>query len=91
MIHGRRADALLEARGAIVQSGGSASLRQADLADDHGADSAYRELPAQHAEIDIIVNNAGARDRRPLAKLDRAALRRILEVNLGASVRARSP
>jgi len=84
VLNGRRVDALDRVCAAIAKAGGAATVWQADLADDASLEAAYRDLFDRHPRIDILVNNAGARDRRPLAQLDRAALRRILEVNLVA-------
>jgi gluconate 5-dehydrogenase len=51
-----------------------------DLEDEAAVDAALAALPP----TDILINNAGHRDRRPLTELDRAAVRRMLEVNLVA-------
>lgn len=51
-----------------------------DLADEMALADAIAPLPP----IDILVNNAGHRDRRTIDQLDRAAVRRLMEVNLVA-------
>src|SRR5690606_28026295 len=62
----------------------AASICAVDLDDEAAVAAAMDALVARHGRIDILVNNAGARDRRPLAALDRAAVRRLIETNLVA-------
>lgn len=54
-----------------------------DIADDAATEAAFARI-AQEGGLDILVNNVGQRDRRPLGELDREAMRAILEVNLVA-------
>lgn len=80
LLQGRRR-ATLEALAAdIVADGGSAEPLIVDLEDEPALAACLAALPP----VDILINNAGHRDRRPLADLDRAAVRRMLEVNLVA-------
>lgn len=78
IVQGRRAAALEELVQAIEAAGGAARALMVDLADEAAVGAALAPWP----RIDIVVNNAGRRDRRPLGALDREALRRMLEVNL---------
>ncbi len=78
IVQGRRAAALEELVQAIKAAGGAARALVVDLADEAAVGAALAPWP----RIDIVVNNAGRRDRRPLGALDREALRRMLEVNL---------
>jgi gluconate 5-dehydrogenase len=80
ILQGRRADALAALAAAIRADGGSAEPLVLDLEEEAALDVALAALPP----VDILVNNAGHRDRRPLGELDRAAVRRMLEVNLVA-------
>jgi gluconate 5-dehydrogenase len=64
----------------IRADGGSAETLVLDLEDELALDACLAALPP----VDILINNAGHRDRRPIAELDRAAVRRMLEVNLVA-------
>jgi gluconate 5-dehydrogenase len=80
LLHGRRPDRLHALAREIADAGGSAAVVTADL--EH--DDAAARLAGIAAPIDILVNNAGGRDRRPLEAFDRAAVQRLLDVNLVA-------
>ena len=80
-LNGRSAAALEKAAAAI---GGSCSILPFDIADDTATAVAFETL-SQSGGLDILVNNVGQRDRRPLAALDRETMRAMLEVNLVAA------
>ena len=80
IVHGRDRTRLDVNVAGLVDAGGSARALAVDLEDE----AALREAIAALGPIDILVSNAGLRDRRPIAELDRAAFRRLLEVNLVA-------
>lgn len=84
VLHGRDEAALQALAADFVGGGLAASPCAVDLDDEDAVGDAMAALIARHGRIDILVNNAGARDRRPLADLDRAAMRRLLETNLVA-------
>ncbi len=78
LLHGRNAQRLRPVARMIADIGGSSEIVVADLC----RDDAAATLLAAHGTIEILVNNAGDRDRRALTGLDRAAVRKLLEVNL---------
>ena len=80
LLHGRDAGRLARLEQEIAAGGGSAEPVIADL---RRVDAATTLLAARDP-IHILVNTAGDRDRRPLADLDRDAVRRLLEINLVA-------
>ena len=80
LLHGRRADELRTLADEIDARGGSAEMLAFDLTDEAATATALAGV----ARIDILVNNAGHRDRRPIADLNRAAVRHLLEINLSA-------
>ncbi|WP_414901179.1 SDR family oxidoreductase [Sphingomonas flavalba] len=84
VLHGRDPARLAAAAATLAADGCRTDSLVADLADEAATAAAVARLVAAHGRVDILVNNAGARDRRPLAELDRAAVRRLLEVNLVA-------
>lgn len=84
IVHGRNVDDLRKAQAAIGTEGADVSILPFDLNDEAATARACDALAARHGRLDIIVNNAGARDRRPLAQLDRAAFRHVLETNVVA-------
>lgn len=76
LLHSRRADRLAALATEIAQAGGSATAVVFDLTEVDAA------ALAGLGPINILVNNAGDRDRRPIEHLDRDAVRKLLEVNL---------
>lgn len=55
-----------------------------DVTDAVAADAAIAGILAESGRLDILVNNVGQRDRRPVEQLDRAAFARLLEIDLVA-------
>ncbi len=80
LLHGRRADELRTLADEIGAGGGSAEVLAFDLTDEVATATALAGVP----RIDVLVNNAGHRDRLPIGDLDRAAVRHLLEINLTA-------
>jgi gluconate 5-dehydrogenase len=80
LLHGRAAERLLPLARLIADAGGSSEIVVADLRQE----PAVAELLSAHHRIEILVNNAGDRDRRSLTELDREAVRNLLEINLVA-------
>lgn len=62
----RRAEELQRVCDGIVAEGGQAWSYPADLADAASVDACCAKLLADHARIDVLVNNAGRSIRRPL-------------------------
>lgn len=85
LVHGRSLQRVAPVIAAIRGEGGSAFPVLFDLAEEAAMDRAIAAAQAEHGPIRMLVNNAGHRDRRPLAELDRAAVRQMLEVNLVAA------
>ena len=68
------------AEAALADVGGGTQPLAFDLDDSRACEAALREAGA----IDILINNAGMRDRRALADLPRDAFSAMLETNLAA-------
>lgn len=67
VINGRDAGRLEAAAARLrEETGGGAGTAAFDVADHEGARSALAEIAAARGRLDILVNNVGARDRRPL-------------------------
>ena len=79
-INGRDADAL---RDAAARIGNRATPLPFDISDDGATRAAFARL-ADEGGLDILVNNVGMRDRRPLAELERGDMSALLAVNLVA-------
>ncbi len=67
---------------AVAEETGGAAL-PFDVTDAAAADAAFARV-AGEGGLDILVNNVGVRDRRPLERFDAAAVRALLEVDLVA-------
>jgi 2-deoxy-D-gluconate 3-dehydrogenase len=61
---------------------GSTLAVRADVADEDDVRRMADETAARFGRIDILVNNAGIYPNRPLADMDLATFRRVLDVNL---------
>ena len=68
---------------AASRIGGGCEPLAFDIADDAATAAAFERLSAEGG-LDILVNNVGQRDRRPLADLNREDMRAMLDVNLAA-------
>ena len=79
-LNGRDVAALEEARARID---GNCEPLAFDIADDTATAAAFERLTGGGG-LDILVNNVGQRDRRPLAELGREDMRAMLDVNLAA-------
>jgi len=76
--HLARAQAVVDA---IVASGGSAQAVAFDVADDTATAAALEGLLAE-GSIQIVVNNAGIHDDAPMAGMDVARWKRVIDVSL---------
>lgn len=79
-LNGRDAAALAQA---CERIGPNARALAFDIADDRAAGEAFEGIEAEGG-LDILVNNVGNRDRRPLEGLERQDMRAMLEANLVA-------
>lgn len=79
-LNGRDKDALAAAARDI---GSLARILPFDIGDDAACDSAFARIAATGG-LDILVNNVGQRDRRPLAELGRSDMTAMLDTNLVA-------
>ena len=85
VLTGRTAATLDEAVAKIAATGGSASPAAFDIADRAAQRAALADIERRHGRLDILVNNVGARDRRPLADLDDAAIDELILTDLAAA------
>src|SRR5690606_21458195 len=85
VLTGRTASTLDEAVGVITAAGGSASAAAFDIADRAAQRETLAEIERQHGRLDVLVNKVGARDRRPLAEMEDAAIDALLLTDLAAA------
>lgn len=67
VVTGRTATVLDEAVAAIAKGGGSAQAAAFDIADVAAGRAVIADIAETRGRLDVLVNNVGARDRRPLA------------------------
>ncbi|WP_342641659.1 SDR family oxidoreductase [Rhodoligotrophos ferricapiens] len=82
LVHGRQAGPLTELIAEIRGNGGNASPVLFDLTDSAAIDRALAEIGAELGPVQILVNNAGIRDRRAVESFDLQNVRELLEVDL---------
>jgi gluconate 5-dehydrogenase len=85
VLNGRTAETLENAVGRIVAAGGSAEAAPFDIADREAQRVALSGIERSHGRLDILVNNVGARDRRPLAEFDDEAIVDLIHTDLIAA------
>jgi len=81
-VNGRDVDATNAAAARICQDGAEAHALPFDVSDPAAVDGAFEHIKAQGAGLDILVNNVGLRDRRPLDQFTHADVQRLLDVDL---------
>ena len=85
VVTGRTQETLDAAVAAITAAGGSASAAAFDIADGAAQKALLADIERAHGRLDVLVNNVGARDRRPLAEMDDAAIEALLRTDLVAA------
>src|SRR3546814_7107682 len=82
ILHGRAHAPLEAAILEIEASGGKASARTFELTETAAIAKAVAEITAEQGAIEILINNAGYRDRRGLQAIDLPAIGHFLEIDL---------
>ncbi|WP_235892248.1 SDR family oxidoreductase [Mycolicibacterium hodleri] len=78
------AGTLAETAEAVERAGGRALAVACDVRDADAVAAAIQGVAEAFGSIDVVVNNAGALDLRPTAKLPPKSLRKLLEINVEA-------
>ena len=86
IINGRTVATLDTAIGIIQARGGSAETATFDISDRDARHATINAIEKNHGRLDILINNVGARDRRPLADFDDEAIIALLNTDLAASI-----
>lgn len=79
---GRTAGTLDSAVAAITKAGGSAEAAAFDIRDVAAGRGAIADIRKAHGRLDILVNNVGARDRRPLAAFSDSDILELIKTDL---------
>ncbi len=86
VVTGRTAATLEDAVATITAAGGSAEAAAFDIADRQAQRAALADIERRHGRLDILINNVGARDRRPLAEFDDEAIFDLIRTDLTAAL-----
>jgi gluconate 5-dehydrogenase len=86
VLNGRTAATLEDAVGRITAAGGSAEAAAFDVTEREAQRDTLAGIEKRHGRLDILVNNVGARDRRPLAEFDDAAVIALIQTDLIAAL-----
>ena len=84
ILNGRTQARLEAAQQAFSDLGLSAQTQRFDTADREATASAVKAIRDQYGDIDILINNVGYRDRRPVQEFAVGDMDRMLANNLGA-------
>lgn len=85
VLTGRTAATLEAAVAAITEAGGCASASAFDIADRPAQRETLAAINRTHGRLDVLVNNVGARDRRPLSEMDDEAIDELIRTDLLAA------
>ena len=85
VVTGRTPATLDEAVAKIAAAGGSASATAFDIANRPAQRAVLADIERLHGRLDVLVNNVGARDRRPLTDLDDEAIDELILTDLAAA------
>jgi gluconate 5-dehydrogenase len=85
VLNARGAEALEKAVENLREEGFDAHAAAFDVTDPGAVEAAIARIEVSVAPIDVLVNNAGMQDRRPLETFPVDAWRRLLEVNLSSA------
>ncbi len=87
ILNGRDAERLAAAASRIAaEVGGSAEIAPFDIADSTALQSAFQSIATKHGRLDVLVNNVGARNRKPLLEFSDAEIRDLVETDLLAGL-----
>lgn len=84
VINGRDSHRLEAAADSLRAAGAVVETACFDVADFAAAERAVADIVVRHGRLDILVNNVGERDRRPVAEFEPDDVRRLLDTNLVA-------
>jgi len=84
ILNGRDSAALDEAADLITAAGHPCATIAFDVSNQRAVDAAFRDIEKEWGWLNILVNNVGQRDRRPLEEFSLADASDLLETNLAA-------
>ncbi|WP_439815346.1 SDR family oxidoreductase [Zavarzinia sp. CC-PAN008] len=82
LLNGLRVEQVNAAAAAIRKAGGTATALPFDVTDEAAVEAAFAHISTDPGRLDILVNNVGVRDRRPLFDFSLDDVRRLLNADL---------
>ncbi len=82
LVNGRDKEHVVNAVSLIKSLGGSAQALVFDVSVDSARAAALSTIASEHDRLDILINNVGMRDRRPIEEIDGPDFQALLQVNL---------
>ena len=82
LVNGRDKEHVANAVSLIKSLGGSAQALVFDVSVDSARAAALSTIASEHDRLDILINNVGMRDRRPIEEIDGPDFQALLQVNL---------
>ena len=82
LVNGRDKEHVANAVALIKSLGGSAQALVFDVSVDSARAAALSTIASEHDRLDILINNVGIRDRRPIEEIDGPDFQALLQVNL---------
>ena len=82
LVNGRDKEHVANAVSLIKSLGGSAQALVFDVSVDSARVAALSTIASEHDRLDILINNVGMRDRRPIEEIDGPDFQALLQVNL---------
>lgn len=86
VLTGRTAETLDNAVAAIEKVGGKAQAAAFDVADIDAGRAVIADIHRTHGRLDILINNVGARDRRPLAAFSDQDILHLIQTDLLSAI-----
>ncbi len=82
LVNGRDKDHVENAVSLVKSLGGSAQALVFDVSVDSARAAALSAIASEYDRLDILINNVGIRDRRPIEEIDGPDFQALLQVNL---------
>jgi gluconate 5-dehydrogenase len=86
VLNGRDAARLDAAAARIETAGGLVETAPFDITDSETLQAAFTAIAAKHGRLDVLVNNVGARNRKPLLDFAETEIRGLIETDLLAGL-----
>jgi len=86
LLNGRNPEPLETAAGSLQAAGGQARALPFDVSDPDALAAAFARIRSEHGRLDILINNVGARNRKPLQEFTVDEIRALIDTDLVAGL-----